>query len=132
LHYERLAINAFKIESIHISGQHIISGTCIKCLNTWTKRKKNQHTNTEITRNKYIRYNVSISRSRKARVRRSSIKFLLGHDVHQGGVLSPTLFLIFINVLVSELPRVVNAALYADGLLLGCKEEHVTTAAQMI
>ena len=34
----------------------------------------------------------------------------------------------FINDLVSELPRVVRAALYADDLVLWCKEEHVSTA----
>ena len=48
--------------------------------------------------------------------------------VPQGDVLSPTLFLVFTNDLVSELHRGVNAALYADDLVLWCKEEHASTA----
>ena len=34
----------------------------------------------------------------------------------------------FIDDLVSELPRGVKAALYADDILLWCKEEHASTA----
>ena len=34
----------------------------------------------------------------------------------------------FINDLVSELPKGVKAALYADDLVLWCKEEHASTA----
>ena len=34
----------------------------------------------------------------------------------------------FINDLASELPRDVKAALYADDLVLWCKEEHASTA----
>ena len=57
-----------------------------------------------------------------------SKKILLRHGVTQGGVLSPTLFLLFINDLVSELPKGVKAALYADDLVIWCKEEYATTA----
>ena len=54
-------------------------------------------------------------------------KILLCQGVPQGGILSPTLFLV-INDLVAELPRGVKAVLYADDLVLWCKEEHATTA----
>ena len=74
---------------------------------------------------KYYLYN------RRARVsvdRIHSKKILPRHGVPQGGVLSPTLFLLLINDLVSELPKGVKAALYADDLVIWCKEEYATTA----
>ena len=55
-------------------------------------------------------------------------KVLLRQGVPQGGVLSPTLFVLFINDIVSELLRGVHAALYADGLVLWCTEEYATSA----
>ena len=69
--------------------------------------------------------------NRRARVsidQPRSRKILLRQGVPQSGVLSATLFLVFINDLVSELSRGVNAALYADDLVLWCKEEHASTA----
>ena len=68
---------------------------------------------------------------RRARVsvdRIHSKKILLRLGVPQGGVLSPTLFLLFISDLVSELPKDIKAALYADDLVMWCKEEYTTTA----
>lgn len=69
--------------------------------------------------------------SRKARVHVSgqySRKKTLKDGVPQGGVLSPTLFLVFINDIVKDLPRNVQGAIYADDLALWCSEEHLTTA----
>ena len=57
-----------------------------------------------------------------------SKKVLMRHGVTQGGVLSPTLFIIFINDLVTQLPKGIHAALYADDLVLWCSEEYATTA----
>ena len=43
-----------------------------------------------------------------------SKKILLRYGVPQGGVIPPTLFLIFINDLISQLPDAVKCAMYAD------------------
>ena len=67
------------------------------------------------------RARVSVDRSR-------SKKILLRHGAPQGGVLSPTLFLLFINDLVSELPKGVKSILYADDLVIWCKKDYATTA----
>ena len=69
--------------------------------------------------------------NRRARVTVNGHKgkqVLLRHGVPQGGVLSPTLFLIFINDLIETLPKGIHAALYADDLVMWCKEEYATTA----
>ena len=57
-----------------------------------------------------------------------SKKFLLRQGVPQEGALSSTLYLFFINGLVSELSKGIKAALYADDLVMWCKEEYATTA----
>ena len=44
----------------------------------------------------------------------------------QEGVLSPTLFLVFINDIVRDMPR--PGAIYADDLVLWCSEEHLSKA----
>ena len=59
-------------------------------------------------------------------------KVLLRQGVPQGGALSPSLFILFINDIDAELPRGVNAALYADDLVLWCSEEHAATATYRI
>ena len=48
--------------------------------------------------------------------------------VPQGGVLSPTLFLVFLNSIQDILNRHVKAAIYADDLALICSEDSVGTA----
>ena len=55
-------------------------------------------------------------------------KILLRQGVPQGGVLPPTLFILYMNDLVPELPNGVQSALYADDLVLWCSEEYATTA----
>lgn len=69
--------------------------------------------------------------NRKARVRVNgaySRKKTLKDGVPQGGVLSPTLFLIFINDIVKDLPKNVLGAVYADDLVLWSTEEFLGTA----
>ena len=46
----------------------------------------------------------------------------------QEGVLSPTLFIVFINDLVKQLPTFVKSAMYADDLVMWSTEEYVATA----
>ena len=69
--------------------------------------------------------------NRKAKVQvkqHFSKKKILRQGVPQGGVLSPTLFLIFIGDILQRLPRNVRGAIYADDLALWCSEEYITTA----
>ena len=57
-----------------------------------------------------------------------SRKKTLKEGVPQGGVLSPTLLLVFINDIVRDIPRKVQGAIYADDLVLWCSEEHLSMA----
>ena len=69
--------------------------------------------------------------NRKARVKvkhhKSKIKEMK-HGVPQGGVLSPTLFLIFIKDILEKMPKGVKGAMYADDLVLWCSEIKISTA----
>ena len=80
---------------------------------------------------KMYRWICSFLQNRKARVLvdgKQSRKIMLKHGVPQGGVVSPTLFLMYINDLMTEMPRGIKAALYADDLVIWCTEEYATTA----
>ena len=69
--------------------------------------------------------------NRKARVKINgsySRQRTLREGVPQGGVLSPTLFLVYINDMTRELPRRIHSAVYADDLVIWCSEEYITTA----
>ena len=69
--------------------------------------------------------------NRKARVQvngQYSREKILKEGVPQGGVLSPTLFLIYINDILNDLPKHIHSAIYADDLVLWSTEESLATA----
>ena len=57
-----------------------------------------------------------------------SRKKTIKEGVPQGGILSPTLFLLYISDIVKDLPNGVKVAIYADYIALWCSEENLTTA----
>ena len=56
----------------------------------------------------------------------------LREGVPQGGVVSPTLFLVYINDITTTVPRHVSNTLHADDFAVWCAEEHTTTAVHRI
>jgi hypothetical protein len=49
---------------------------------------------------------------------------LLRHGLPQGGELQPTLFILYMNDMVSTLPKGIHTVLYVDDLVLWCTEEY--------
>jgi len=56
----------------------------------------------------------------------------LREGVPQGGVISPTLFLVYINDLTTTVPKHVSNTLHADDFAVWCAEEHTSTAVYRI
>ncbi|KAK7108155.1 hypothetical protein V1264_015944 [Littorina saxatilis] len=58
-----------------------------------------------------------------------SVSVKMREGVPQGGVISPTLFLVYINDITTSIPRLVSNTLHADDLAVWHASEHTTTAA---
>ena len=70
-----------------------------------------------------------LTREAKVQIKQHlSQKRTLWQGVPQRGVLSPTLFLIFIRDILHRMPKDVRGAIYADDLALWCNEKYFTTA----
>jgi hypothetical protein len=72
--------------------------------------------------------------NRKARVKVQGqhSRKLIRQGVPQRGVLSPTLFLVFINDIQARMPNKVKGAIDADDLVLWCSEEKLDVARSRI
>ena len=46
----------------------------------------------------------------------------------QGGVPSPTLFIIFVDVITKDIPKWTHGAIYAHDLVIWCSEQYMTIA----
>ena len=77
---------------------------------------------------KWIGQYLTNRRARVQNQRRQSKKRIIKEGVPQGGVLSPTLFVIFMNDIMEEQITHIHGALYADDLVLWCSADHLATA----
>ena len=96
----------------------------------WRRGLEHKLRRAEITNRMYT-WIKQYLKNRKARVNlqgKKSKKKLLRQGVPQGGVLSPSLFIIFFDDIIKELPRGVRGAIYADDLVLWCSEKYIGTA----
>ena len=78
---------------------------------------------------------TSYLQKRTARVKLDGIlskKVCLREGVPQGGVLSPTLFLVYINDILTTLSKRVSNTLHADNLAIWNASEHTTSATYRI
>ena len=86
-------------------------------------------------RSKMCRWIQHFLFARTARVKLDGIlskKVCLREGVPQGGVLSPTLFLVYINDILTTLSKRVSNTLHADDLAIWNASEHTTTATYRI
>ena len=73
--------------------------------------------------------------NRRARVQLDGLKskkVLLRHGVPQGGVLFTTLFLVYINDLIAEMPHGAKVAMYADDMVIWCTDELASVATKVL
>ena len=78
-----------------------------------------------------FRWIKSYLHNRRARVvvdNTKSKKILLRHGVPQGGVISTTLFVVFINDRIKKCPSPMKCAMYVDDLVIWNTEKYATTA----
>ena len=55
-------------------------------------------------------------------------KVLLKEGILHGGVLQPNIFILYMDDIIPELPKVVHTSHYADDFVLWCTEEYAITA----
>ena len=96
----------------------------------WTEGLVNKLNNINIS-HKMLHWIKNYLRNRQALVKTNEIRSKtenLQNGVPHGGVLSPTLFLIFINDIQKQISKKVYTSLYADDLAPLCTEEELGTA----